>query len=125
MAIFVILNFLNMKNSIFVAIPLYKENIYPKNKENLIALLNFYFSASHGNIDELMENELSLNQLEFIANKVSKYTFYLEQECGLTGKTSVNYMKYGIDIFTRPEISWQGSKNRKRITSELKKLMEN
>lgn len=106
-------------------LPLKKDNIFPKSEENILAVLNFYFDVPIGEIDFLLEEDFTINQIEFIAKTVSKYTFYLDKESGITGNSASNFMKYGIDAMTKSDFAWNGSKNRKRITTELKKMIFN
>lgn len=105
-------------------IPSNQNNIYPKSVENLKALLNYYFNNHTGSINDLILNDFSLNQLEYIAEKTSKHISFLEENVGITGKTGVNYLCYGIDALTKPEILWNGSSNRKNITKKLKEMIE-
>lgn len=105
-------------------IPSGKINIYPKNEENLKALLSYYFEVELGDITYILESDFTINQLEFIAEKTSEHTSYLNESLRGNGNAS-NFMKYGIDAITTPENSWSGSKNRNKITKGLKDLIHN
>lgn len=105
-------------------IPDSTNNIYPRNKENIRAILNFYFQIPDGDIGFLFEQKkLAINQIEFIAKQVSDNLYFLENSVGTSGLTISNVMKYGIDAMTELENNWRGSQNRKRITGELKELI--
>lgn len=108
-------------------IPKKDENIYPKNSENIKALLNYYFrNCFIGNIEEILKFDITLNQIEFISKETSKHTKFLEGKVGESGKNASNYLKYGIDAMYISEYLWNGSANRKNITKMLKeKIIEN
>lgn len=92
-------------------------NIYPKNEENINAILSYYFDKyllfdKIEAISFLMENNiLSINQIEFIARKLSE-SWHLIFENFFTGKTTSfkNIMNYGICGLTLPESKWSFSK---------------
>lgn len=66
-------------------LPTKKGNIYPKNEENLKALISFYFDKFdmvHGNVILYMveKTSLSLNEFEFIAKNLAEaYAIHLEK----------------------------------------------
>ncbi|NDV17766.1 hypothetical protein GO009_17275 [Muricauda sp. TY007] len=96
-------------------------NIYPKNEENIRAILEFYFGKYDFPEDNATEylmsfTSLTLNQTEFIARKLSESWESVFKEF-LHEKTTIqNLMKYGIDGFTKSanEISPK-PKNPRRI----------
>lgn len=106
-------------------IPDRNRNIYPNNEENIRAILNFYFQIPDGNDIDILLNQkkFEVNQIEYIAEQVSAHLNYLQNEVGYGGLTITNVMKYGMDAMTEYESKWQGSRNRKRITKELKELI--
>jgi len=105
-------------------IPDRSENIYPRNEENIRAILDFYFQLPDGNIKFLFEQKkLAINQIEFIAKQISDNLDFIKNSVGSSGLTIENAMKYGIDAMTELESNWEGSQPRKRITGELKKLI--
>ena len=105
-------------------IPERNKNIYPTNDENIRAIINFYFQIPDGKIEFLFEQKkLAINQIEFIAKQVSDNLHFIENSVGSYGLTISNAMTYGIDAMTELESNWKGSKNRIRITKELKELI--
>ncbi len=100
--------------------PSKKDNIYPLNKENINAILNYFFDIPFGNIKWLYkQRELSINQLEFIARKVSEHQALLEEKVGPSGVTVSNFMIYGIEASYKNPYMWKGSQSRKRIIKIL------
>jgi len=105
-------------------IPKKEENIYPKSKENIRALIDYYFLIPDGEIDFLFEQKkLSLNQIEFIANKVSKYIHFFEMHLDNMGMNVGNLIKYGIAVFSEIESEWEGDDGRKKITYAFKEYV--
>ena len=105
-------------------IPKKEENIYPRNKENIRAIIDFYFSIPDGDLKYLFEQKkLSTNQIEFIANKVSKYSYFFEMKLDKTGMTVANLMNYGISALSELETNWEGDNHRKEIIKEFKELV--
>ena len=104
-------------------------NIYPKNDENINALISYYFK--HYDIDLLESLEFlkakdstSLNQIEFILRKISEaytsiFTTNLNGQIKLT-----NLLSYAFDALTKNEKEWKGSFNRNRITKEFKDFVK-
>lgn len=90
-------------------------NIYPKTNENLQSLINYYFDKyelPQENAIEYLQSKtkLSLNQVEFIARKLSESWENIFSEF-FNGKTTVaNLMKYGIDGLTEEESNWNIAK---------------
>lgn len=92
-------------------------NIYPKTEENIKAVLSYYLDKyllfeKEEAITFLMENDiLSMNQLEFIARKLSE-SWQQIFENFFNGKTTSfkNLMNYGICGLTLPESKWTYSK---------------
>jgi hypothetical protein len=92
-------------------------NIYPKTEENIKAILSYYFdkyllSDKREAINFLMENNiLSMNQLEFIARKLSESWLQIFENFFTEKITSFkNLMNYGICGLTLPESKWSYSK---------------
>lgn len=113
--------------------PLKNENIYPFTEENIAAVLKFYFSGYSS--EEIYscaqiiykKYNLEMNQIEFVAKHISKYIDFIKKEMSTVLKPDhlSNIMKYGKDaIFVRNE-NLHGSKNRNRITGELKRMIFN
>ena len=100
--------------------PSKKDNIYPLNKENINAILNHFFDIPFGDLKWLYkQRELSINQLEFIARKVSEHQAFLEERVGPSGVTVSNLMTYGIEASFRNPYLCKGSQSRKKIIKEL------
>ena len=101
-------------------------NIYPKNDENLQALINFYLDKYDVNDDNGVEilkekTSLSLNQLEFIFRKISEAYIPVFKK-HLKGQITVsNLIQYAIDALTETTIN--GSQNRILITNEFEKFV--
>ncbi|MBN1250565.1 MAG: hypothetical protein JXR51_05200 [Bacteroidales bacterium] len=86
-------------------------NIYPKTKENLEALFSFYFDKydlQNGNaIEKMMElKSIKLNQIEFIARKLSESYNEIFKDFFKNKTTIGNLMCYGIDGLTKTENEW-------------------
>ncbi|MEY8019476.1 hypothetical protein AB8P51_01480 [Muriicola sp. SD30] len=106
-----------------------KQNIYPRNKENIRAILNYYFDIPDGQIEWLFEDEwLSINQIEYIAEQVSIHYDFLESVIGnRVGITISNFMHYGKDALEGREEAMTGKGNapRKKITKNLRERIIN
>ena len=93
-------------------IPKKELNIYPKNKENVEALLNFYFDKFNlereNSIEYVMSHtSLSMNQIEFISRKLSESYDEIFTPFFTRGKTSLsNLLKFGIEGLTMNEKKW-------------------
>jgi hypothetical protein len=105
-----------------------KDNIYPYSKENVKALIEFYFfkkgmSFVPGDLKHIYENkaELTISQLEFIAENISNHLDFFKDKLSINGLTISNLLKYGIDAYKSNFNS--GSLNRKNITNEFHKIM--
>lgn len=105
-----------------------KDNIYPFSKENVKAIIDYYFfrkgmSFVQGNLDFVYENkaELTINQLEFIAENVSNNLNFFKEKLSINGLTISNLLKYGIDAYQ--SIFKNGSSNRINITKDFQKIM--
>jgi len=106
-------------------IPGKNKNIYPLTRENVRAVLNFYFQFPDGDIEWLFEQrELSINQIKIIARQVSDNITYFSVHIP-NGLTTSNLMKYGIDALSNPEINWRGSKSRLNIAKGFKEIVKN
>ncbi|WP_370477201.1 hypothetical protein [Tamlana flava] len=107
-------------------LPKKEDNIYPYTKKNVLALLNHYFKINMGDIQWIIDlKDIELNQLEYIAKKVSEHQYFLDKQFKLSGNTVSNYMKYGIDGLYRDFSKFKGSEERTRITKELRDLILN
>jgi hypothetical protein len=105
-------------------LPSKKDNIYPRKKANILAFINYYFDIKHGDLQWLYDlKEIELNQIEFIAKKVSENQDYLDSEFKIRGNTVSNYMKYGVDALFYGLDQFKKENERKRITKELRDLM--
>jgi hypothetical protein len=107
-----------------------KDNIYPYSKENVKALIEFYFlrkgmSFVPGDLKHIYENkaELTISQLEFIAENISNNLNFFKDNLTINGLTISNLLKYGIDAYQSNFKN--GSKNRITITKEFQKIMFN
>lgn len=106
------------------------DNIYPYSKENVKAIIEYFFfrngmSFDTSNLDFIYENKakLTINQLEFIAENVINNLDFFKINLSINGLTISNLLLFGIDAFQSNFTS--GSKNRNRITSEFHKIMFN
>lgn len=86
-------------------------NIYPKNDENLKTLLNYYFKeydfATENSVEILMDkSSLSLNQIDFIARKLSESWSEVFQKHFKQGTSMPNLMRHGIEGLTKNEKDW-------------------
>jgi hypothetical protein len=114
-----------LEKIIIMNLPNKEYNIYPKNEENINAVLSYYFDKyllfeKKEAISFLMENNiLSMNQLEFIARKLSESWHQLFENFFREKTTSYkNIMNYGICGLTLPESKWTysiGSSARPKI----------
>lgn len=102
-------------------LPNKQANIYPRTIENINAILDYYFTNSLGSINWLYEQkEIELNQIEFIAKKVSENLEMLNTEVnGSIDMTVSNAMKYGVDAICS-DLENVKQTNRVRITKILK-----
>jgi hypothetical protein len=105
-----------------------KNNIYPYSKENVKAIIEFFFfrkgmSSVPGQLEFVYVNkaELTINQLEFISENVTKNLDFFKNNLTINGLTISNLLKYGIDAYLSNFKG--GSKDRIRITSEFHKIM--
>ena len=106
------------------------DNIYPYSKENVNAIINYFFyrkgmSQVRGQLDFVYENkaELNINELQFISENVSKNLNYFKDNLSINGLTISNLLHYGIDAY---QSNFKGgSKNRIRITLGFQKIMLN
>jgi hypothetical protein len=107
-------------------------NIYSKTNENLQSLISHYFDKyelPQENAIEYLQSKtkLSLNQVEFIARKLSESWENIFSEF-FKGKTTItNLMKYGIDGLTEKESDWniaKTSSGRPKIKEFIKFVKE-
>ena len=99
-------------------------NIYPKNEENLSALLSFYFDhynlPKENAIDNLLsKTSLQLNQIEFIIRKLSESYDSIFKDFLKYQPTVSNLINYGLDALTKDEVNWNGSQSRLKKTKEF------
>lgn len=107
-------------------------NIYPKTKENIQAILNFYFGKYNFPEDNAIEyimsfTGLTLNQIEFITKKLSESWESVFKEF-LHEKTTIqNLIKYGIDGFTKSaqQLSPKPKNPRRIKTLEFMEFVKN
>lgn len=105
-------------------LPNKRDNIYPRNKTNILAVINHYFDIQHGDIQWLFDlKEVELNQIEFIAKKISENQEYLDSQFKVRGNTVSNYMQYGIDALYFGLNKFKKENERKRITRRLRDLI--
>ena len=104
-------------------------NIYPKNEENLKALICFYFDKfdviQEDAIRLLLEKtSLTLNQQEFLIRKLSEaYIPVFKRH--LNGQiTLTNLISYGFDALVQETIPDTGSKQRQKITNEFRTFVK-
>jgi hypothetical protein len=106
------------------------KNIYQYSKENVKAIIEYYFfrngmSSVPGQLEFVNENkaELTIEQLEFVSENVSKNLKFFKDNLSINGLTISNLLKYGIDAY---QSNFKGgSKNRIRITAEFQKILFN
>tara|TARA_R110000751_G_scaffold7964_1_gene32316 strand:- start:1427 stop:1801 length:375 start_codon:yes stop_codon:yes gene_type:complete len=110
-------------------IPKKEINIYPKNSENVNALIKYYFAELDLNLDQSFEyffekTSLELNQFEFLCRKINEgYLKVFKQN--LKGQiTLTNLLAYAFDALTVQESEWQGSASRIKITKEFKDFVK-
>jgi hypothetical protein len=113
-------------------IPLKNENIYPCTVENCTAVLKFYFSdfsleEIYSCSQEICKTyKLEMNEIEFLAKNSSKYIEYINNEIDTVKNEKqklTNILLYGFQAIFVDAEKWSGSKNRNRITAELKQLI--
>jgi hypothetical protein len=111
-------------------LPKPQDNIYPSSRDNIDSLLNFYFNKNGlyfegGDLSFLYSNPqgLQLNQLEFIAKKVSENISFFKKELNYNGLTIRNLMQYGIDAFFEDFNKFDVSVNRNRLTISFFELL--
>ena len=110
-------------------LPLKSDNIYPKTEENLKAIAAFYFDQydnldSSGFLDVLNNySSLSLNQIEFIAKKISEGFKSVFEPNLKFSKRIENLFRYAIEASTLEPNEFKGSKNRIRITNEFRNFL--
>jgi len=98
------------------------QNIYPYSEENIRAILDFYFEIPEGNLNFILtKKDLTINQIEYIAKRVSENIDYLNKH--IKGLTISNAMKYGIEALTVSEKKWWGTQSRNAITRGLRELI--
>ena len=104
------------------------DNIYPYSKENVKAIIEYFFfrngmSFDTSNLEFIYENkaELTINQLEFIAENISNNLNFFKDKLSINGLTIANLLKYGIDAFQSNLKN--GSMNRIKITKEFQEIM--
>ncbi len=104
-------------------------NIYPKTEENLNAILSFYFdkyllSDKQKGVKYIMENDnLSMNQIEFIARKMSECWPIIFKDHFPNNTSYANIMHLGILGLTVPDIKWEYSKSN-RIRPVISEFIE-
>ncbi|MEQ8624629.1 MAG: hypothetical protein RJQ00_07245 [Vicingaceae bacterium] len=109
-------------------IPSKSKNIYPRNEENINAIVDYYFDdIPMGNIDWLLsQNKLATNQIEFIVMQASIHrgliTELMDSKTS-SGKYASNFLAYTYDALYNPEAKWKGSKNRQQITRKLREYL--
>ena len=104
-----------------------EKNIYPCNKENIEAVLAFLFRGieiGKGDVSFLLVTGLSLNQIEFIAWKVSENIDFFRRN--LIGGFSIsNLMNYGVQTLNPDWSGLEGSVNRKQILKDFWEILSN
>lgn len=100
-------------------------NIYPRNDENIQALINYYFAGynfiQEGAMQKVNEYPLiTLNQWEFIFQKILQaYEPVFQRH--LNGQiTLANLITYGVEGTSIPEPRIHGSRNRLMITKAFR-----
>ena len=105
-------------------IPRREINIYPNNEENVRAILDYYFKIPDNDTKWIFEQkDLTINQVEFIAKKVSNNIEFFKINIP-NGIDISNLMHYGFDALTKIKSDWKGSKERLRIIREFRDLVE-
>lgn len=105
-------------------------NVYPKTEENVNAVLSFYFDKyllfdKKEGVKYIMENDnLSMNQIEFIARKLSEcYPEIFKNHFIIKTTSFANIMHLGILGLTVPDIKWGYSKSN-RIRPVIREFIE-
>jgi hypothetical protein len=86
-------------------IPLSATNIYPVNIENVTALCNYYLSdvpsdsITENQISILINNNISLIELEYITEKTVIFLPYLKDKLSFMGYNHSNILSYVTEIF--------------------------
>jgi hypothetical protein len=95
-------------------LPRKEDNIYPKTRENLMALFHYYFDQ----YDEIVEYEkainmalektsMTLNQFEFLVKHIGEsWPILFKDFLRNGGNTVSNLLRYGIDALTKEEKDW-------------------
>lgn len=109
-------------------LPKINENIYPRNIENIKAILDFFLpSIKHGSNCYLnvMDSGLQINQIEYAAKMVQCHLDYLTSSLNSKYLFAGNLMKYAIDAIYVDQKDWKMSVKRQEITYGLKQLITN
>lgn len=110
-------------------IPQLRPNIYPRTRENVRAIFNFYFpNAKISEIDEATEkyyddNIYDLSHLEFFAEKIAKNYSFFNKEFNI--KPTIKLMMfYAEEALGKTETEWsKGSAAMNRIKSLFRDLV--
>lgn len=100
-------------------------NIYPKNDENIKALISYYFDTYEIDLSESLDflkakTLTSLNQMEFVLRKLSE-AFIPIFSINLKGKIKLTtLLSYGFNALTKNENDWNISKPGIKITKEFR-----
>lgn len=107
-------------------LPNASENIYPRSGENIKAILDYYFSnveneLIEGSLEQLLKNKmLSLNQIEFGANFISKYKGLLDE--AEFSKLPSARLHYAIMAIFYPRKEWSTSGTNMKRLEHFRKL---
>jgi len=108
-------------------LPRKEQNIYPRNIDNIEAILFHYFSFPISETKKYAfklydNNQLELNQIEYIARKMSENISFFESKTVI--KTTLSkVMGFGIAAYTLPKDKWKGSSNYvKRLHDLIERL---
>jgi hypothetical protein len=105
-----------------------RENIFPYSKENVDAIIEYYFfrkgmSFVPGDLEFIQKNSgnLQINELAFISECISNNLDFFKNELSINSLSIANLLKYGIDAYK--SIFNNGSTKRNSITRKFHNIM--
>ena len=105
-----------------------RENIFPFSKENVDAIIKYYFfrkgmSFVPGDLEFVQKNaaNLQINELEFISECICNNLDFFKNELSINSLSIANLLKYGIDAYKSNFTD--GSTNRNSITRKFHNIM--
>ena len=109
-------------------LPRKEDNIYPRTIENIETVLFHYFNFPISEAKKYTsriydENKLELNQIEYIAKRISEHLDFFRERSKI-GVTINEVMGFGIAALTEPNEDKKGSPAYKKKLKELRKLLD-